>query len=248
MTSVDSSGHEEEDDTDNNDTNNTTTTNAMAIVKEIEMERTHRRIATRGVVALFNAITKHRAAITANAAEKEEDKRRIREEGRLRGLAVLNEKKKLNGGGSVGSGSGVGGGLLLESTTTKHGFLDMIKMSASTTLGGGGGGGGDSGPLGNKNNSTSSVPVGSSGNKIGSGVKTSIGWTALKDDFMMNSKLKVRKKCNVHFHSLLSNFKDGYIIKFLFAFLCNIIILTLPFKSRTGIRKCPMMMKTMPHP
>ena len=114
-----------------------------------------------------------------------------------------------------------------------------------TTLGGGGGGGG-----GSNNNNTVSVQMGSSGNKIGSGVKTSIGWTALKDDFMMNSKLKVRKKCNVHFHSLLSNFKDGYIIKFLFAFLCNIIILTLPFKSRTGIRKCPMMMmmmKTMPH-
>ena len=177
-TTVDSGSGQDDDDDDDDDANNN---NAMAIATEIEMERTQRRIATRGVVALFNAISKHRAAITAVAVEKEEDRRRIREEGRLRGLAVSNEKKR--------NGSVVSGGLLLESATTKHGFLDMIKMSAAAA------GGGDSGTLGkNSNNSTSSsVPVvGSSGNEIGStsGVK-SIGWTALKDDFMMNSKLKV---------------------------------------------------------
>jgi len=176
-TTVDSGSGQDDDDNDEDDDANNN--NAMAIATEIEMERTQRRIATRGVVALFNAISKHRAAITAEAVEKEEDRRRIREEGRLRGLAVSNEKKR--------NGSVVSGGLLLESATTKHGFLDMIKMSAAAAAAGGG----DSGTLGkNSNNSTSLV--GSSGNKTGStsGVK-SIGWTALKDDFMMNSKLKV---------------------------------------------------------
>ena len=32
---------------------------SKALVKELEMERTHRRVATRGVVALFNAIAQH---------------------------------------------------------------------------------------------------------------------------------------------------------------------------------------------
>ena len=41
--------------------------NAMAIANEIEKERAHRRIATRGVVALFNAISKHRSAVAAEA-------------------------------------------------------------------------------------------------------------------------------------------------------------------------------------
>ena len=39
-----------------------------AIVKELEMERVHRRVATRGVVALFNAIAQHQ---NQNAKERE---------------------------------------------------------------------------------------------------------------------------------------------------------------------------------
>jgi hypothetical protein len=35
------------------------TVGSASLVKELEMERTHRRVATRGVVALFNAIAQH---------------------------------------------------------------------------------------------------------------------------------------------------------------------------------------------
>jgi hypothetical protein len=39
--------------------NATTTNTSNSLVKELELERTHRRVATRGVVALFNAIAQH---------------------------------------------------------------------------------------------------------------------------------------------------------------------------------------------
>jgi hypothetical protein len=158
--------------------------NAMAIAGEIESERAHRRIATRGVVALFNAISKHRSAVAAEAAEKEEDRRRIREEGRLRGLAARNARRnnEVGGGGADNDAA---------NAKTKHGFLDMIKMSAaagSTTAGVGGererGGAG----VGDVRDASSST--GGRGGKTAGG--KSIGWSALKDDFMMNSKLKVR--------------------------------------------------------
>ena len=84
---------------------------AAAIASEIEGERAHRRIATRGVVALFNAISKHRAAVAAEATAKEEEKRQAREEGRR-----VRKKGEENGG---------------VSSQTKHGFLDLIKKSAS---------------------------------------------------------------------------------------------------------------------
>jgi len=142
---------------------------ALAIANEIEGERTHRRIATRGVVALFNAISKHRAAVAAEAAAKEEEKRRVREEGRGFG------KKKNEEDGA--------------STKTKHGFLEMIKKSAvageSASKGNDAHGGskehdaiGANG--GNKDSATTTKGAG----------KSSVGWSALKDDFMMNSKLK----------------------------------------------------------
>ena len=120
--------------------------NAAAIANEIESERTHRRIATRGVVALFNAISKHRAAVAAEAAAKEEEKRRLREEGAL--IRKKNEEEK-----AVVS-------------TSKIGFLDMIKKSASTSKGE------------------------SSGDKKSDSKASTVGWSALKDDYMMGSKLK----------------------------------------------------------
>ena len=120
--------------------------NGAAIANEIESERTHRRIATRGVVALFNAISKHRAAVAAEAAAKEEEKRRLREEGAL--IRKKNEEEK-----AVVS-------------TSKIGFLDMIKKSASTSKGE------------------------SSGDKKSDSKASTVGWSALKDDYMMGSKLK----------------------------------------------------------
>ncbi|KAL7516483.1 hypothetical protein ACHAWX_001493 [Stephanocyclus meneghinianus] len=138
---------------------------ALAVAREIEAERTHRRIATRGVVALFNAISKHRQAVAEEEKAKEEEKARIREEGR----ASVRRKSEEGKGGA--------------SRTTKHGFLDMIKSAASA----GGGVGSDS-----KETSVGGGTVdGAKGREKGDGKREkSVGWSALKDDFMMNSKLK----------------------------------------------------------
>jgi hypothetical protein len=178
-------GEDDGDDDDDDDpaggVDDENAVNAMAIANEIEKERAHRRIATRGVVALFNAISKHRSAVAAEAAEREETRRRVREEGRLRGLAARSGRKVEDGDGAA--------------RTTKHGFLDMIKMSAAGAEGTAGvGGGGDAGGRrerggGRANDDASPSPGG--GGRNNGGAK-STGWSALKDDFMMNSKLKVR--------------------------------------------------------
>ena len=130
-------------------------TDAAAIANEIEGERTHRRLATRGVVALFNAISKHRAAVAAEAAAKEQEKRDAREEGR-------SARKK-------GEESGV-------SSQTKHGFLDMIKKSVKKD---------ESGADGTRKQGGSTPQNGENNKK-----ESAVGWSALKDDYMMNSKLK----------------------------------------------------------
>jgi len=136
---------------------------AAAIASEIEGERSHRRIATRGVVALFNAISKHRAAVVAEATAKEEEKRLAREEGRR-------SRKKGEESGGV-------------SSQTKHGFLDLIKKSAP-------GGQGDGSANGTKQqqqqDGDSSPKNGDSTDKK----DKSVGWSALKDDYMMAAKLK----------------------------------------------------------
>ena len=153
---------------------NAMNSNAIAIANEIDAERSHRRIATRGVVALFNAISKHRQAVVAEAAAKEAEKLRKREE---EGRAL--KKKKIDGDGV--------------SKTTKFGFLDMIKKSAgagggtSQGRGVGGGDGGDAGVASSDANESKE----DKGGKSNSG-GAAVGWSALKDDFMMNSKLKVR--------------------------------------------------------
>jgi hypothetical protein len=133
---------------------------AAAIANEIEGERTHRRIATRGVVALFNAISKHRAAVAADATAKEEEKRQAREEGR-------SIRKKGNENAL--------------SSETKHGFLDLIKKSASS---------GD-GMVNGTTTKSKDPRVSSPKNGENSSKKdNSVGWSALKDDYMMHSKLK----------------------------------------------------------
>jgi len=134
---------------------------AAAIANEIEGERTHRRIATRGVVALFNAISKHRAAVAAEAAAKEQEKQNAREEGR-------SARKK-------GEESGV-------SSQTKHGFLDMIKKSAPSS---GAQKDDDSGATGTRKQGGATQQNGENNKK-----ESAVGWSALKDDYMMNSKLK----------------------------------------------------------
>ena len=185
--------------------------NALAIATEIESERTHRRIATRGVVALFNAISKHRAAVSAELAAKEEEKRRVREEGR----AVRKNKSEGEDNSGVNS-------------KTKHGFLDMIKKSAITTTAAGltrSGGLNQCKNDGGKEEQTNN----------GKHESKSIGWSALKDDFMMSSKLKV---------SCL--YSRGII--YICIYIIHLILIHMVFNHysclRIGTRRFHLMMKT----
>ena len=117
-----------------------------ALGKEIEVESMHRRVATRGVVALFNTIAKHQQQQQQQQNEYE-----------------LTHKNKDDG----------------NSKMTKFGFMDMLKQTAVEKNG--------------KNGSTNSNSKGDTNGKERSDGKSSksspSGWNALKDDFLMNSKL-----------------------------------------------------------
>jgi Rrp15p len=102
---------------------------ASGLQQELETERAHRRVATRGVVALFNAIAQHQKKHDGTAETKSANKSEVK-------------------------------------NMTKHGFLDMIKSAASDKTG---------------------DRKGASSTKA-EAVKPK--WNALKDDFMMGSKLK----------------------------------------------------------
>jgi hypothetical protein len=115
-------------------TSRTTTENAgLGLVKELELERTHRRVATRGVVALFNAIAQHQQqnkpeAVQTSKSDSNTDTKHM----------------------------------------TKHGFLDMIKSAAK-----------DDTSKKQKGKDTAAAAASSKPQ-----------WNALKDDYMMGSKLK----------------------------------------------------------
>ncbi len=163
---------DDDDDEDNDGKDDLYDSNALAMANEIESERTHRRIATRGVVALFNAISKHRADAEAKILEREEEKKR-------RAAAI----DDMNGGGNVLKKRKKESEENNNSATTKHEFLDMIKKSSVTTKTVVGG-------------STTAKVVRSDDPAVpikqqnGPTSTSSVGWNALKDDFMMNSKLK----------------------------------------------------------
>ena len=78
------------------------TENGMALSRELESERIHRRVATRGVVSLFNAITQHQQAQQNNNVSS----------------TII--------GPSSSKSSGNDGEL---KRMNKHTFLDMIKNS-----------------------------------------------------------------------------------------------------------------------
>ena len=163
----------DDDDEDNDGKDDLYDSNALAMANEIESERTHRRIATRGVVALFNAISKHRADAEAKILEREEEKKRR--------AAAIND---MNGGGNVLKKRKKESEENNNSATTKHEFLDMIKKSSMTntkTVVGG------STTAKVVRSDDPAVPI-----KQQNGLTStiSVGWNALKDDFMMNSKLK----------------------------------------------------------
>jgi len=113
---------------------------ALAMKEEIEQESMHRRVATRGVVALFNTIAKHQQQRAQQQAETSITTKR-------------NDEVK---------------------SMSKHGFLDILKNTGSASEKGI-----------DKNDEQSSKVEKSSASK-----KDSKGWNALKDDFMMNNKLK----------------------------------------------------------
>lgn len=118
-------------------TSRTTDGGTSGLVQELEMERTHRRVATRGVVALFNAISQHQQqakedAMPASKSDANTDTKHM----------------------------------------TKHGFLDMIKSAASKD-------GSSKKKQGKEKTAEDSAPAGSKPQ-----------WNALKDDYMMGSKLK----------------------------------------------------------
>jgi hypothetical protein len=89
------------DTTSNNST--TGTIPKTSIAQELEQERIHRRVATRGVVALFNAIAQHQNQVT-------------KEQEATLGLVSSSSHKKKD--------------TVPPSKMTKHGFLDMIKSKA----------------------------------------------------------------------------------------------------------------------
>jgi hypothetical protein len=113
---------------------------AKAMSKEVELESTHRRVATRGVVALFNTISKHQQQKLQEQHES--------------GILQKSNNEDIK-------------------AMTKHGFLDMLKKTGSSHS-----------ELKGSNDTLKQSKAEISGSK------TSKGWNALKDDFMMNSKLK----------------------------------------------------------
>jgi hypothetical protein len=105
------------------------------LVQELEQERIHRRVATRGVVALFNAIAQHQKKVITPEVTTTESVSKSKA-----------EVKKL----------------------TKHGFLDMIKSTATSK----------------QEKASDSKP-----DKAAADVsKSKPQWNALQDDFMLNAK------------------------------------------------------------
>jgi hypothetical protein len=105
------------------------------LVQELEQERIHRRVATRGVVALFNAISQHQKMVTKPELPTTESISKSKA-----------EVKKL----------------------TKHGFLDMIKSTATSKQ--------EKGSTSNPDKPSADVS------------KSKPQWNALQDDFMLNAK------------------------------------------------------------
>jgi len=135
-----------------------------AIGKELGMEKIHRRVATRGVVALFNTISMHQQERAQRAAEA--------------------------GIGMASSASNTESKKTKEElqNMSKHGFLDMLKK---TNASGDGGSGTNKGPFSSSSKNSADGTTKSSRIKtLKDKQRTSDGWNALKDDFMMNSKLK----------------------------------------------------------
>ena len=137
------------------DADGPTTMIRSAIAQELEVERAHRRVATRGVVALFNAISKHQDKMREDASAEHR---------------AAAKAASASGGGSKSAEE--------VKVMSKRGFLDLLKTNATKV---------DGGAAAAANKSAPSVSEGAKG--ASSKSKTG-GWNALKDDYMMTSKLK----------------------------------------------------------
>jgi len=136
-----------------------------SIGKELGMEKIHRRVATRGVVALFNTISMHQQERAQRAAEA--------------GIGYLASSTS-NKAESKKTKEEL-------QNMSKHGFLDMLKKTNAS-----GDASTNKGPFSSssKNNSADGTTKSSGIKTLKNKKQTSDGWNALKDDFMMNSKLK----------------------------------------------------------
>jgi Rrp15p len=127
------------------------TIGASSIATELEQERMHRRVATRGIVVLFNAIATHQVNPTQTAVAAAQ----AAEDGPNSSSASKPKASKL----------------------TKHGFLDLIKQTAAAKV--------------NAATAVTSVTSKVKGSSAVSGTEPPAArqWNALKDDYMLDSKM-----------------------------------------------------------
>ena len=137
---------------------------SSSLTRELEMERTHRRVATRGIVALFNAISHHQVkpeqtAVLAAAA-----------------AASSTATGEHHTNTTTASSSA-------PTKLTKNGFLDLIKQKAisSTTLYDG------KTPKSVAVNTTTTTNNNNNLKGDGSDRDNAKKWNALKDEYMMDS-------------------------------------------------------------
>jgi hypothetical protein len=153
--------------------NSVQTEGRLSVAKELEQERFHRRVATRGVVALFNAISQHQ-----RSSSDVSDTCMVTSKGFgccvssfLTLLYVSFAYQQQNDASETSTKK-----KQEVSKMTKHGFLDKIKNTAKSkdaSLGG------DD----KKRKNDREERDESSGEK-----KTSSSWSALKDDYLLNPK------------------------------------------------------------
>lgn len=171
-------------------TNNIEASGQLFVAKELEQERFHRRVATRGVVALFNAITQHQKNSTTDVSNlcttnifaflKDVSSRHCQHEkifSYLFNLLLLLPSQisipLLSVASLQNDDSNVSSKKKEISKLTKHGFLDKIKAAAKTK-------GSDEPKETEISKRGNDLPEKEGNNRS--------SWGALQDDYMLNSK------------------------------------------------------------
>jgi hypothetical protein len=171
-------------------TNNIEADGQLSVAKELEQERFHRRVATRGVVALFNAITQHQRNNTTDVGNlcimnifvflKDVCSRHCQHKKRcshLINLLLLLPSlifiSSLSDASLQNDDSNVSSKKKEISKLTKHGFLDKIKAAAKTK----------------GSDEQKETEISKRGNNLTDNEgKNRSSWGALQDDYMLNSK------------------------------------------------------------